>query len=79
MKTLKQQLLDVFNEKYEDTTHVDAPDLFSYDTLYKAVSKWLEQKPSDYTVTYVPNSKGVRPSPTHYLNKEKLLEELKGE
>ncbi len=41
---------------------------------WKEVSKkWLEQKPSDYTVTYIPEA---NKKSTEYLDKGKLLAEL---
>ena len=42
--------------------------------LIISAKEWLQQKPSDYTVNYVDDT-----PPTHYLNKEKLLEDLETE
>lgn len=60
MKTLKQMLKEI--------GYNDSPLRREVINTFK---EWLQQKPSDYTVNYVDNA-----PPTHYLNKEKLLERL---
>jgi len=63
MTTLEQIL--------EEKKHYHVPMGLDKKEVIKSVREWLQQKPADYTVTYVDDT-----PPTQYLNKEKLLKEL---